>query len=307
MTSLAGRRQRPHIDGELLTRYSLYLSTPDEPDYDGRRLTGSEIGEVEHHLGECDVCKEKVENLGNEFQEIELYLEKAGLDQITLGAESNRSVGAILTGVSETVESVFGWLKDRVTSPLPRFAPLAVGAMAALMLIIWAGPFLIQSDLPYATLASLDGEKFTSRTRSAGTPSLTDGLQAFHQKQYRQAISAFEQFISQGEADPNLPYAHYLAGVSYLVEAKETLFGRVKGFDRSEVDTGISHLRVAARLTDSRGLQEDCQWYIAKAHLMNEEGAKAREILEQLVDLRGRRFRDARNLISEIDRVSQSE
>ena len=181
MTSLAGRRQEPHIDGVLLTRYSLYLSTPEEPDYDGRRLTGSEIGEVEHHLGECDVCKEKVENLGNEFQEIELYLEKAGLEQITLGAESNRSVGAILTGVSETVDSVFGWIKDRVTSPLPRFAPLAVGAMAVLMLVIWAGPFLIQSNNPYATLASLDGEKFTSLTRNAGIPSLTDGLQAFHQ------------------------------------------------------------------------------------------------------------------------------
>jgi tetratricopeptide (TPR) repeat protein len=176
-----------------------------------------------------------------------------------------------------------------------------MGAIAALVIAVWVGPLVVQSNNPYLSLTSLEGERFTSLTRSGETTSLSGALDSFHQGEYGQAITQFELFVAQNPSSPEAAYAHYLAGVSYLVGAEETILGTVTGFDADKVNRSIEHLRDVLPRTTNLGLQEDSQWYMAKAHLMLERHGEAINILEQVIQLRGRRFRDAQNLISEIE------
>ncbi|MCG8607008.1 hypothetical protein MJD09_18750 [bacterium] len=303
LDSLAEAHKDSHPDSTLLTRYSLYSADPNEPDYDGQRLKQVDIENVESHLSHCQLCQTKVQDIEREFHEIESHLEKEGLPSLTLGGESPQSIAMLK--VQERLTALWRWIKEVASVPLPRFAPIAVGAMAVLVMAIFVGPLAIRSDNPYLSLTSLEGERFTSLTRSGETTSLSSALQAFHQGEYPRAITQFELFLTQLPDSLEAAYAHYLAGVSYLVEAKETILGTVTGFDTEKVNNGIKHLRDVLSRSSNLGLREDSQWYMAKAYLMLEQGSEAIKTLEQVVALRGRRFREARNLISEIESASR--
>jgi uncharacterized protein with PIN domain len=71
LTSLKQYQNEHVINEELLERYSIYLATGDEPDYDGRKLTASEIEEIREHIGECPRCQKKVEQLSRDYRDIE--------------------------------------------------------------------------------------------------------------------------------------------------------------------------------------------------------------------------------------------
>nr|NIU01302.1 hypothetical protein [Nitrosopumilaceae archaeon]NIX61904.1 hypothetical protein [Nitrosopumilaceae archaeon] len=68
------QKSNVHISGELLNRYTSYLYAPDEPDYDGRRLSKTEISRMQKHLRQCRSCEQKLADLKAEFQDLQAFI-----------------------------------------------------------------------------------------------------------------------------------------------------------------------------------------------------------------------------------------
>ena len=301
MSSLETGQVQSHIEDDLLVRYGLYLADPEEPDYDGRRLTIDEIRNVQKHVDDCDQCHRRVDQIRKEYDEINDYLEEAEFPQISIVPRPSK-----LAAASGFAKSVLESIKDAISVPIPRFYPVAIGAMAVVFLIIWVGPLFRGSDNPYFELAALKRDQISLVTRSGGAAQFTDGLNAFQEGNYQSAIEHFQQFVDERPGDPLLYYAHYILGLAYLLDAKSDFWGRFQKFDPAKAEQGVEHLRTAQSLTDNLGIREDCLWYIAKAYLMRGDTESAKSSLEEVVNLRGRRFRDAEEMIKKLDSLPNS-
>lgn len=304
MHSLKGGQRSHPIADDLLARYSLYLANPAEPDYDSRKLTRPELRRVRKHVAGCPQCEGKVAKLRQEFGEIQQYLETTDIPGDLIVGQSSRALISVKD--LKFVQVAKEFIKTWVFAPVPKFYPVAVGAVVVISLMIWVGPFFRGSDNPYSSLVSLEQEKILSLTRGSTSETLNKGLISYQEGNYQKAIQELEKAISENSTDPSLFYAHRLLGVTYLIEAKNGFWGRFKNFEINEVDKGIQHLQIAQSLSDSRGLDEDCNWYIAKAYLMKEDVKKAKGILQEIIKLRGRRYQDAKELIKEIENISRS-
>lgn len=304
MSSLKNSQDAHGIDDELIVRYSIHLSDPEEPDYDGRKLTRSEIKTIREHLAECDQCQKKVEQLCQEYQDIEAYFEKADFPALMAVSPSLSEKALALFGTAtDSLKAAADSIKSKIFAPIPKYYPIAAGALAVLLITIWVGPFFRGSKNPYLELASLQQEKISSLTRGGAPQSLSEGLSAFHAGDYQQAIENLELSVSENSEDAALFYGHYALGISYLLEARSDLFGRFQKVDADLVEKGIRNLQIARRLTDNSGIDEDCQWYIAKAHLMLRDGEKAKNLFGKIVGLRGRRYREAQQMVKDLNKI----
>ncbi|MFQ5771396.1 MAG: hypothetical protein ACE5HX_12720, partial [bacterium] len=205
-SSLQSIQFKHHLNEELLVRYSIYLAEPKVPDYDGRKLTQSEIVHIQKHTTECQQCQTKVQQLCQEYSEIEAYLEETDLPALSLARRSPWSI------VSNKVLPLYRAIKDTIENiiflPVPKLYPIAVGAMAVLLLTIWFGPFFRGSDNPYLALVTLQQERTSVLTRSGMPAELHAGLAAFQKGRYPQAIQDLEHFIANNSSHPSLFYAH---------------------------------------------------------------------------------------------------
>lgn len=297
--------QKHAIEDELLTRYSIYLAAPGEVDYDGKKLARSEIGRIRKHILECQVCEEKINQFSHEYREVENYLQETDLPELTLG--SQQAVARLLDLLKQLYYSVIQWIKNLVYIPMPKLYPVALGAVAALFIMIWFGPFFRSSENPYFKLVSIDKESASFLTRSSLSQNLTEGLAAFNQGDMERAIQSLQGFIRTNVDDPLLFYAHYMLGIAYLNQAKSDFLGRFKQVEAESVETGIENLELAKSLTQNSNITEGCNWYIGMAFLMKGDGTGAKTMFERVVEFRGRRFKEAKEMLSEIERFLQSQ
>ena len=294
-----GRKTRPvHVDGELLTRYAVHACDPDEPDYDGRRLTSKETQRVQTHLASCADCRETVESIKADYRQIDAYLGEAGLPATLTTAESAPVQRKALHLLGSTLGS---WASS--WQELVRFRPMPLAAAAAiLVMVVWVSPAFRGDAENYYDLAGLDHGDVTFLARSQAT-ALEDGLAAFAEENYQEAIVRLEaQIASSGDTATGL-YAHYVLGLAYLHTAQSDFLGRFRRVDPELVDRGIEHLAEAARGTESRRIREDALWFKAKGYLLKMEREQALEALRAVEALDGRRAGDARRLITSIEDI----
>jgi tetratricopeptide (TPR) repeat protein len=304
LTSLKQYQNEHVINEELLERYSIYLATGDEPDYDGRKLTASEIEEIREHIGECPRCQKKVEQLSRDYRDIETYLEDTELASLYLATETQNQSLADQTWriLKNGVDS----LKDFFTLSTHRLYPIAVGAVVILLVFIWFGPFFRGSDNPYSHLMTLEHERIFSITRGNLPQSLNQGIYNFQQGNFKQAILHLEQFILENSDEQLLSQAHLAAGIAYLFEAQSDFLGRFHKIDTNLVDSGIHHLRAVTDLTDNLRVKEDAFWFIGNAYLLKQDAIQAEGAFEKVIELNGQRFKSARELIREIENTMES-
>jgi TolA-binding protein len=299
--SLQHHQAEHRVDDELLERYSVYLEAANEPDYDGRRLTTAEIGEIREHLTECPGCRDKVERLRREYQAIHTYLENTDLAGLSFAAaEAEPSFPEKMT---KALRNVGETIRDKISFSSPVFYPIAAGAIAGLLLLLWFGPFFRDSDNPYYHLAVIDQPELSFVTRGSMPDAFSKGLSAFQEGNYQLATRELEIFLSQSPDSTSQFYAHYLLGISCLSAAESDFLGRFQKIDRNLLGKGMEHLQSAGGLTDYAGFQEECYWYLGKAYLLKGDGAGAKELFEKMIQLKGRRFREAREIIGELDKI----
>lgn len=300
-TALGQFENANHVDDELLVRYSIHLSDPGTSDYDGRALSRKELKRIELHTTRCTSCQARVDQLVHEYREVADYLEQVDMPDLTIKPVSGlRNLPAVLHGLKEIAVSRLTSLTRLVTAPVPRLVPVTVGAMAALFAILWLGPFY-RSDNPYWDLTNLPQEQTSFVTRSHVPARLQEGLAAFTRGDYASAISALEQFETDDPARTDLFYVDYILGVSYLMEARTDIWGRFQSIDESSVEKAIQNLQNAKRASNNLRIEEDCDWYLAKAFLLLRDNAKARASLERIISLRGKRFVEAKRMLNQLD------
>ncbi len=292
MTSLDNNFNQHSVDDELLLCYSIHLSAPNEGDYDGRKLTHSEIANIRDHVTGCSSCLNKVNQYRQDFQEIGEYWEREKLPSLMLNPKLS---------FSRVHQRIVGFLKKYAGyNPFiikPRFFPIAIGAVV-LLTLIWVGPFFRGNQHLYNQLISLDEVSFL--TRSSLPDPLSEALSAFHDSNYHQSIQDLKGFVSSGTSDPSLYYAYYVLGICYLYEAQSDILGRFRKFNVIFINEGIQNLERAKVLSKNPGIEEDCLWYIAKAFLMKNEEVKAKETYEKIVRFEGRRFKEAKEALNSL-------
>ncbi|UCH88001.1 MAG: zf-HC2 domain-containing protein [Thermoplasmata archaeon] len=303
MVSLKQHLDDHVIDVELLERYSIYLAARDEPDYDGRKLTASEIAEIREHLSDCPRCQKKVDQLSLDYQDIVTCLEDTELASLTLADEAHRP--SLSDQAAEFLRKATDALKDLFTLSTPRLYPIAVGAVAVLLILIWFGPFFRGSDNPYAHLMTFEHERIFSVTRGNLPQSLNQGIYNFQQGNYKQAILDLEQFIPENSNEILLSQAHLAAGIAYLHEAQSDFLGRFHKIDTNLVDSGIQHLRAVTDLTDNLRVKEDAFWFIGNAYLLKQDANQAKGAFEKVIEQNGQRFKSAQELIRELENIKE--
>jgi len=190
---------------------------------------------------------------------------------------------------------------------MPKLYPVTLGAVAALFIMIWVGPFFRGSENPYLKLVSVDKESASFLTRSRLSQTLAEGLAAFSEGEMERAIQRLQGFISTSADDPTLFYAHYVLGIAYLNQAKSDFLGRFQRVNSELVEAGIENLELAKSLSQNPNITEGCNWQIGMAYLMKGDGTGAKTVFEQVVELRGRRFKEAKEMLAEIERSLQSQ
>lgn len=304
---MAGLKQNvatSHIDDKLLTCYGIYLSDPDEPDYDGRQLTQQEIAGIETHVQTCLDCRQKVEQVTQEFREIDAYLEQAGVPETKINiAMAKTSARKKSSGVREMIAS----LADRIFAlPKLQLYPATAAAFALVLILVWVSPLFRGSEFQYYKVASIDPKTEIAGAYLRGDveQDFSDGLFAFDQGQYNFAIEKLEKFITVNPGSPNRSHAGYITGVASLAIAKSDFIGRFHAIDDDLVYRAIEYFQAAIQSTNNLRIQENAYWFLGKAYLMLQNSDQAKTSFQKVIALQGDRAGAARRLMAELENLS---
>lgn len=297
----AGLKNRAarHVDDKLLTRYGIHVLDPDHPDYDGSRLGPEEVTRVAEHVEICAQCQNRLAQITDQYRQIEEYLEAAGLPDLSLGRRSawqkaERTGRDLLTAAS-------AYARNLLTIPAPKFYPLAVATAAALFVLVWVSPLFRGTGNIYEDLISLQRSDVGGITRSEAPGPMTTALAAFQRGDYKTAIRQLETFVQTAPEDRLQPFAHYVLGAAYLFSARNDFMGRFVRYDSVRVGTGIAHLEESVRRSDNPRIIEDALWFEAIGFLMIEDVNSAENALREVVALKGRRLREAKEMLRKME------
>lgn len=293
LSSLAAIKPASHLAHELLARYAVHLEDPETPDYDGQEMDPRDIKNIENHLGECIACQKTVLTLRHEYQELSTHLERTALAEIDqVEAKTDYVIGFV-----QKIKLVLGTI---LNAPIPKLYPAIAGTLAVLTLVVWYGPFL-RGDNPYSNLVDLKFEAQHFATRGIEQTHLSDGLAAFNDQRYDDAISILEKFIAaESQKTTSRAFGESVLGMAYLKKAKSELLGRFVKIDTALLDKAIFHLTQAAETTENVRIKENGYWYVANAYLLRDQPDSARESLLKTRSLNGRRTNAAAKLLSHL-------
>ncbi len=196
---------------------------------------------------------------------------------------------------------------DFLVQPRPA---MQFGFVAALVLVlVWVSPLFRGSDHAYYRLASIQFEKedLAFLTRNTSEQLLSEGMFAFDQGRYEQAIQKFDQFIATNADQAALSNAHYLTGVAHLNQATSDFLGRFLAVDAGRVESAIQNLNAAIPLTDNLHVKENVYWFLGKAYLLQQNGGEAKEVFKKVGDLNGTRLKDAQEILQKIEDLSATQ
>ncbi len=299
------QKSNVHISGELLNRYTSYLYAPDEPDYDGRRLSKTEISRMQKHLRQCRSCEQKLADLKAEFQDLQAFIDNSELPDLTIDRRSFQFEFLEKVGhLRETVESI---LNAFFSSLKPKYVLIPATGLAVLLALVLIIPSLERSGDAYSELAALEKTEISYLTRSSTTTSLRSGIAEFNQANYSSAIEILTGFIRENPEDANIAYPEYVCGLAYLFEANQSTGDELSPPQHRKLERGIAHLQTALSSSDNLRLRENANWYLGKAYLMKKDARTAREFFEKVSSLKGQRYQQAQMMLNEIEKILISE
>lgn len=294
-------RTESHVNDELLTRYGIYIAGSKKADYDGKKLTKQEISLVKNHVEHCNECKLKVEQITEDYTEIDMYLRDQMVPNTTLG--KRMVIPKITKQISFTIRSAFNSIQEMLFPIQLRTMPTAIMTFATLLIVIWFSPlFRGETDAIYK-LAVINKDKIQDITRGASSQIMYDGFTAFNEGDYKSAIVLLEEFIQSDSVATSLAYVHECIGIAYLRESERNFLGRFKGFNVDNVNQGIEHFQKIIDLTDNIRLQENAYWYLGKAYLMINEILLAKKSFDSVIELKGKKIEQAKIILAELNKL----
>jgi tetratricopeptide (TPR) repeat protein len=293
-------QQSTHFDEESLTRYGIYISDPKNADFDGKILSKQECSTIQNHLEQCSECKEKVDQIKEEFSEIESYLEDAGVpnEKIVIKSQNPKTI----RNISNSWSKVLNTIQDFLFPGRYRLVPSAVMTVAMLLIIVWFSPLFRGEASSIYKMAVINKEQIQP-TRAPGSQLANDGFAAFNRGDYKTTIALLEKYIQSDSVAVLLAYIHKHLGLAYLLEAEKGFLGRFESFKLENVNQGIIHLQKVLELTDNTRFKEDASWYLGKAYLMKNEIYLAKESFVSVIKLNGRKAEQAEKMLAELEKI----
>lgn len=173
-------------------------------------------------------------------------------------------------------------------------AAAAVVAIAMVTVLVLRGKSILWGDeMRYASLSELD---FGVGIRAEADDNLTVALELYRERDYDRSVRVLERMLRSEPAHPFPDHVYYFLGAVHLAAAEQNVIGPVRVYDRERVRMALESLHRAGLLTPRARLAEESYWLIAKGHLMLGERGKACEVLERVLEYRGKRGPEARRI-----------
>ncbi len=272
-----------------MIRYAIHLKDPENPDYDGRRLSAHEMSEIETHLAECESCRNRLEDTGQEFQSMVDFVEDAGFANLSTHPEKAAPAGSYNGRAKIALNSIFAAPKIRLAL-----------TFALILLTLSSILYLQLNRHPYAKWAVIEKPDLEFQVRGRSEERLSNAVVHYQSGNLRQAISLFEQLIAEADSRQLYHFAHYYAGISYLLLSEKKIVGVTVDYQNDEVLAGIEHLQRVLNLTENRRYLEDVHWFLAKAYLRLADQNETLTELNKVLEFSGPRRSQAKEIIDNL-------
>ena len=238
--------------------------------------------EQKTHIHQCNYCAQmntlfrKYRSLQNEVS-ISGEKKETRLEQAMIWDKLKKKFNDLVKGLSNIFE------------PIPAPIKVAIPIMITTVILIFA---LKTPEAKYAALAQIE-PLYYQPIEVRGEESLSEieklfqqGIAFYQQADYDSAINKLLLVIKSQPEDIN---ANFYVGLCYLLLKKP--------------DQAIVHLQKVIELK-GEFLFEKCYWYLGNAYLLKNDRKKALEIFEKVVAMEGDFEWEAREMIVDINEIS---
>jgi len=288
-----------HTDNERLVRFVIFENFPDEPDFDGEKLSSQEVMAIRKHIEGCQDCNDKYYEMKSEYETLEHFIRESNIPDYQLGQNPVRI--KVSERISQLIKILAETWKSLNSHPKPKYILAPAAVIAVLLLFFVFLPFFKGTEVTYQSLAKLESKKITYLTRGLDVNELQQGIASFNAGNYSESIQQLESFISSKPNHPHRAFAEYVCGLAYLFhEANSEENLRLVHYQY--IDNGIQHLQTSLSLSTNLRIQENDAWYLGKAFLMKKNASEAIEYFEKVKTLRGRNSKKAQEILADIEK-----
>ena len=263
------------MDKKLLTKYAVFLEDPDNPDYDGTRLTEEEIKEIERHLNNSDDTRRELQVVRAELRTLINTFEKEGFAGISTHPVLQKSQ-----------------IKSRSLTYLQGLgARKAIFAIAAAVVFTFTSLFyLTDRTQPNITLYDNYFDIYPNLIPlSRGDESnlqLQHAMVEYEQGNYSKTLKILRVIL---DAEPNNIPAHFYSGIVNLV--------------KGHPEPAIVHFQKTIAGENRRFLRP-AQWYLGLAYMKNGAIPSAKHSFELIVSKNVEYKQQSQEILNSLDQFS---
>jgi len=241
---------------------------------------------IELHLRSCKRCAEEFKLLNSEFTEVDSYV-------------SGRFIPSVK---GEKIPEVppFTLARGKLSPMFYAFASVILVGVVYAVLFSYSSI----STPSYYQYAELNDKSEFYITRGRATDEFQESIKALEEEDYQSAIRHLQNDIEKNSSDNTIFYSHYILGLTYLETAENSFLGLFKSYDKTKAQKGLNSLLIAVEKNNSGKFQNitlDAYYHAAKASLMVDDVKRAKEYLNKVIEGKGSKMAQAKNILSEVE------
>ena len=271
----------PHISYNKMRDYVLAKNglLPEE------ELSPSESSELESHLTVCQECTNEYKILNEEFAEVQNFVSSSMKGELQVEQQPIQR----------------GFLRQFSPRLYPVYAIFILG-------FVYLSLYLVSSlSTPKNyKLASLDGDQEFYITRGRATNEFQQSLAAIENKDFDEAITSLKKDIEKNPGDETIFYSYYIMGLSQLETAESHFAGLdlFLMFDKNKAKLALGDFSACMEKNNSGkfpDVNNNACFYSAKAYLMLGDIESAKKHLQMVIDNKGSKMSEAKNILNELE------
>ncbi len=270
-----------HISTDDLADYILYEKGNSDKDISYR------LPAIGAHLKECRICSVQLNELRDEYQNIEGFL----ADNLYSDSKANQPA-AVHMPVNKLYPKGF--------RPLYAMAGVFVVGLIYVVLLAVSG-ITTPDNYKYAAITDLSEDYLT---RGRNTELFLKSFEAIESENYPRAVEYLKQDIRHNINDETIFYSYYVLGLTYLEMSESRVLGLFPSYDHNYAVEGINNLQRSVDLNTSGrfdNIKLDAYFYLAKGNLMLNKEKTAKDYLKLVISQKGGKMNEAAGILNELE------
>lgn len=241
------------------------------------------ISKIEDHLRNCEKCNEDFKFFNEEFNVIETFV----------GSELRKEKAK----VSPPAEII-----SKRKSGISRYAFLTIIVLGILYGIMFTvSKFTTPANYD---LAVINNKTDFYATRGRATGDFLKSLNELDDGNISKAINYLKDDIKNHPEDKTIFYSYYILGLTYLDNADRSFIGLFPHYNSDYAEKAARNFQYAIQKNNSgnyRNITLDAYFYLAKANIMMDKKNDAREDLTIVIDEKGSKMSEARQILNGLE------